>query len=162
VLDKQLMDAIRDGDSARVQNLLEQGADPNACDDAGETALMRGALYADIEVMRTLVAQGAKASARGKDGGSPLLRAVHDFAKSRFLLDRGAPIDDMVMVASARIPGCRELLDLLFARGGNGRAAVQGYTPLMASAGTATLVQYFACSITGPTFSPDVQWLIPL
>src|SRR5262245_28473576 len=52
VLDKQLMDAIRDGDSAQVQDFLEQGADPNARDDAGETALMRGALYADVEVMR--------------------------------------------------------------------------------------------------------------
>src|SRR5438132_10115644 len=45
VLDKQLMDAIRDGDSAQVQDLLKQGADPNARDDAGETALMRGSLY---------------------------------------------------------------------------------------------------------------------
>src|SRR5260370_718676 len=83
VLDKQLMDAIRDGDSVRVQDLLEQGADPNARDDAGETALMRGTLYADVEVMRVLVAHGAKASARGQDGGSPLLRAVPDLGKAR-------------------------------------------------------------------------------
>jgi ankyrin repeat protein len=139
VLDKQLMDAIRDGDSGQVQDLLEQGADPNARDDAGETALMRGALYADVEVMRVLVAHGAKASERGLDGGSPLLRAVHDLGKAQFLLERGAPVDDVVMVAAARVPGCRELLDLLFAHGGNGRAAVQGYTPLMASAGNGDL-----------------------
>jgi ankyrin repeat protein len=139
VLDRQLMDAIRDGDSIQVQNLLEQGADPNARDDAGETALMRGALFGDIEVMRMLVAQGAKASARGQDGGSPLLRAVHDLGKARFLVERGAPVDDVVMVAAARVPGCRELLDLLFAHGGSGRAAVQGYTPLMASAGNGDL-----------------------
>src|SRR5262245_9083833 len=56
VLDKQLMDAIGDGDPVQVQDLLERGADPNARDDAGETALMRGALYADVEVMRVLVA----------------------------------------------------------------------------------------------------------
>jgi ankyrin repeat protein len=139
VLTKQLMDAIRDGDSVQVQALLEQGADPNARDDAGDTALMRAALHADVEVMRVLVAHGAKASARGQDGGSPLLRAVHDLGKARFLLERGAPVDDVVMVAAARVPGCRELLDLLFARGGNGRAAVQGYTLLMASAGNGDL-----------------------
>src|SRR5262245_37642901 len=139
VLDKQLMDAIRDGDSVRVQDLLERGADPNDRDDAGDTALMRGALYADIEVMRVLVAYGAKASALGEDGASPLLRTVHDPGKARLLLARGAPVDDVVMVTAARVPGCRELLDLLFAHGGNGRAAVQGYTPLMASAGNGDL-----------------------
>src|SRR5262249_38101939 len=139
VLDKQLMDALRDGDSVQVQDFLEQGADPNGHDDAGETALMRGALYADVEVMRVLVAHGAKASVRGQQGDSPLLRAVHDLGKARFLLERGAPVDDLVMVAAARVPGSRELLDLLFARGGNGRAAVQGYSPLMASAGNGDL-----------------------
>src|SRR5436305_1627374 len=77
-LDQQLLNAIRDGHAVQVQSLLEQGADPNACDDAGETALMRGALDADIEVLRVLVAHGAKASARGREGDSSLLRAVHD------------------------------------------------------------------------------------
>jgi ankyrin repeat protein len=139
VLDKQLMDAIRDGDSIEVRNLLELGADSNARDDSGDTALMRGALYADMDVMQSLAARGAKASARGQDGASPLLRALHDVNKARLLLDRGAPVDDMVMVAAARVPGCRGLLDLLFARDGNGRAAVQGYTALMASAGNGDL-----------------------
>src|SRR5262249_49550919 len=135
----QLMDAVRDGDPVQVQHLLEEGADPNARDDAGDTALMRAALYADVEVMRVLVAHGAKASARGRDGDSPLLRAVHDPGKARFLLERGAPVDDLVMVAAARVPGCRELLDLLFAHDGNGRAGVYGYTLLMASAGNGDL-----------------------
>jgi ankyrin repeat protein len=139
VLDQQLLDAIRDGESVQVQALLEQGADPNVRDDTGETALMRGALFADVEAMRVLVAHGAKASARGGNGASPLLRAVHDLGKARLLLERGAPVNDMVMVAAARVPGCRELLDLLFAHGGNARAAVHGYTPLMASAGNGDL-----------------------
>lgn len=133
------MDAIRDDDSIQVQNLLEQGAAPNARDDAGDTALMRAALYADAELMGVLLARGAKASARAQDGSSPLLRAIHDPNKTRLLLERGAPIDDMVMVAAARVPGCKETLDLLFKHGGNGRATAQGYTALMAAAGNGDL-----------------------
>jgi ankyrin repeat protein len=139
VLDKQLLDAIRDGDSLQVQNLLDQGADPDARDEAGDTALMRGALYADIEVMRLLLGHGAKALARAQDGSSSLVRAVHDPGKARLLLEKSVPVDDMVMVAAARVPGCREMLDYLFKHGGNGRAKVQGYTALMASAGNGDL-----------------------
>jgi ankyrin repeat protein len=139
VLDKQLMDVIRAGDSLQVQNLLDQGADPAARDGAGDTALMRAAFYADIEVMRLLVGHGARALARAQDGSSSLLRAVHDLGKTRLLLDKGAPVDDIVMVAAARVHGCREMLDLLFSHGGNGRAKVQDYTALMASAGNGDL-----------------------
>src|SRR5205814_6671481 len=52
----------------------------------------------------------------------------------RLLLDRGAPVDDLAMVAAASVPGSRNALELLLARGGNGRAAVPAYTALMAAA----------------------------
>jgi hypothetical protein len=52
----------------------------------------------------------------------------------RLLLDRGAPVDDLAMVAAASVPGTRNALELLLARGGNGRAAVPAYTALMAAA----------------------------
>src|SRR6266404_3837725 len=54
-LNKTLLDAIRDGDITQVQHLLQQGANANARDEAGDTALMRAALYADVEMMRVLV-----------------------------------------------------------------------------------------------------------
>ncbi len=100
---------------------------------------MRAALDADVEMMRILVENGAEVQMRGRDGTPPLLRTTHDLAKMRLLLDRAAPVDDFVIVATASVPGSRNALELLFAHGGNGRAAVPAYTPLMAAAGTGDL-----------------------
>ncbi len=139
ILDNALLDAIRDGDRTQVQQLLQDGANANARDDAGDTALMRAALDADVEMMRVLVESGAEVQVRGQNATAPLLRTTHDLDKMRLLLDRGAPVDDFVMVAAASVPGSRSALELLLAHGGNGRAAVPAYTALMAAAGTGDL-----------------------
>ncbi len=134
-LDAALLAAVRDGDRARVEQLLREGANANARDDAGDTALMRAALYADAETMRALLESGADVRARGRDGTAPLLRTTHDLDKMRLLLDRGAAVDDLVVVAAASVPGCRPALELLIAHGGNARSAGPAYTALMAAAG---------------------------
>jgi ankyrin repeat protein len=137
--DKALLDAIRDGDTAQVRQLLQRGANANSRDEAGDTALMRAALYADVEMMRILVERGADSRARGQDGTAPLLRTTHDLDKMRFLLERGAPVDDFVMVAAASVPGSRGALELLLAHGGKGGAALPAFTALMAAAGNGDL-----------------------
>jgi ankyrin repeat protein len=139
ILDKTLLDAIRDGDRTQVQHLLQQGANANARDEAGDTALMRAALYADAEMMRVLVESGADIQVRGQDGTAPLLRTTHDLDKMRLLLDRGAPVDDFAMVAAASVPGSRSALELLLAHGGKGRGAGPAYTALMAAASNGDL-----------------------
>ncbi|HEV8059895.1 MAG TPA: ankyrin repeat domain-containing protein, partial [Gemmataceae bacterium] len=139
MLDQTLLVAIRDGDKTQVQQLLQNGANANARDEAGDTALMRAALDADVEMMRVLVEGGAEVHVRGQNATAPLLRTTHDLDKMRLLLDRGAPVDDFVMVAAASVPGSRSALELLLAHGGNGRAAVPAYTALMAAAGTGDL-----------------------
>jgi ankyrin repeat protein len=138
-LDKQLMAAIRDADSLQVQSLLEQGADANGHDEGGDTALMRAALYADTETMQALIAHGAEIHGRGLNGGTPLLRAVHDLDKARLLLEGGVRVDDLALVVAARVPGSREMLDLLFAHRGHGLKAALEFTPLMAAAGNGDL-----------------------
>jgi ankyrin repeat protein len=138
-LDKNLLDAIRDGDGPRVRQLLREGANADARDEAGDTALMRAALYADAEVVRALVESGADVRARGRDGTAPLLRTTHDLEKMRILLDRGAAVDDLVVLAAASVPGSRRALELLSAHRGNGRTPAPAYTPLMAAAGTGDL-----------------------
>jgi ankyrin repeat protein len=138
-LDKTLLDAIRDGDRGQVQLLLQRGANANVRDDAGDTALMRAALYADVETMHVLVEAGADVRVPGRDGTATLLRATHDLDKMRLLLDRGVPVDDFAVVAAASVPGSRSALELLLAHGGKGRAAVPAYTALMAAAGNGDL-----------------------
>ena len=133
-LNKLLLHAIRDGDTALVQHLLQQGANANAFDEAGDTALMRAALYADVEMMRILIQNGAEVALRGQDGTPPLLRTTHDPDKMRLLLDRGAPVDDFAMLGAASVPGSRTALELLFAHGGKGRTTMPAYTALMAAA----------------------------
>src|SRR5207237_10242757 len=93
ILDKSLLDAIRDGDRTQVQHLLQQGANANARDEAGDTALMRAALYADVEMMRVLVESGAEVPVRGGAATAPLLRTIHDLDKMRVILTRFDPED---------------------------------------------------------------------
>jgi ankyrin repeat protein len=134
-LDKMLLAFIRDGDRTQVEQLLHKGANANARDEAGDTSLMRAALYADVEMMRVLIESGAEVQVRGQDGTAPLLRTANDLDKMRLLLDRGAPVDDFALVAAASVPGCRGALELLLAHAGNVRSAGPAYTPLMAAAG---------------------------
>ncbi len=138
-LDKTLFDAIRDGDRTQVRHLLQQGANANARDDAGDSVLMRAALYADVQMMRDLVEGGADVRLRGQDGTAPLLRTTHDIDKMRLLLDRGVPVDDFAVVATASVPGSRNALEVLVSHGGKGRAAVPAYTALMAAAANGDL-----------------------
>jgi ankyrin repeat protein len=138
-LDAKLLDAIHDGDNTQVQDVLQQGANANARDEAGDTALMRAALYADVETMRILVQSGADVQLRGQDGTAPLLRTTHDLDKMRFLVDRGVPVDDIAMVATASVPGSRSALELLVGHGGHASQAAPTYTALMAAAGTGDL-----------------------
>jgi ankyrin repeat protein len=138
-LDKTFLDAIRDGNTAQVRRLLQQGANANAYDEAGNTALMRAALYADVEMTQSLLESGADVHLRGQDGTAPLLRTTHNLDKMRLFLDRGAAVEDIVLVAAASVPGSRSTLELLFAHGGKVRTATPAYTALMAAAGTGDL-----------------------
>ena len=70
--------------------MLGQGVDANTREEGGDTALMRAALYADVEIMGILLSSGADLNARGPDGTTALIRAVHDPDKVRLLLGQGA------------------------------------------------------------------------
>jgi ankyrin repeat protein/mono/diheme cytochrome c family protein len=86
-----LMFAALYGDAAQVRELLERGADPNAANDAGATALMWAA--DDLERVRLLVERGADVNARSGDNRTPLLIAAGwrgSSAVVKLLLDRGA------------------------------------------------------------------------
>lgn len=134
-LSRPFLDAIREGDHAAVKRLLDRGANPNVRDEDGDTALMRAALSSDAGMMRLLLEHGADVRQSGLDGTAPLHRAIHDVEKIRLLLDRGAAVDDVAMLAAAGVANSRRALELLVARGGRGRAGEPRYSALMAAAG---------------------------
>jgi ankyrin repeat protein len=88
-----LMYAVLYGDAASVRLLLEKGADPNARNDAGATALMWA--VDDLEKTRLLVERGADVNAKSEDGRTPLMIACGLFGNSelvKLLLDHGANV----------------------------------------------------------------------
>jgi len=87
----RLMTAALRGDRAAVRQLLDAGADPNADNDAGATALMWA--VPDVATMRLLLDAGADVNARSDEGRSALVIAsgiVGAAPAVRLLLDYGA------------------------------------------------------------------------
>jgi ankyrin repeat protein len=132
-LSEPLLSAIRGGDHSTARSLLEQGADVNARDPAGDTALMQACLNADTEIVQLLLDWGAQVNARGTDGASALQRALHDPEKVRLLLGRGARVESRTLVAAAMIPGSRPTLEQLVRSGARGDARVGEFTALLAA-----------------------------
>jgi len=70
--DDELFDAIRRDEVTAVQALLTAGADPNARDDIGATALMHAAAFSSPESMRALLDEGAEVHASSTAGATAL------------------------------------------------------------------------------------------
>jgi len=132
-----LMHAVLCGDRAAVRTLLDGGADPNARNDAGATALMWATT--DLETTRLLLDRGAKAEAKSDDGRTPLLIAAGQSGASgvvRLLLDHGANPSvkapgggfDTTPLLEALTIGDAAIVRLLVDRGADVKAA--GYVGL--------------------------------
>ena len=76
----------------RVEKLLAHGADVNAQDGDGDTALHGAAQTGNVNIMQLLLDKGADPNVKNKQGGTPLMWAAvygHQDA-ARLLLNRGA------------------------------------------------------------------------
>ncbi len=88
------MYAVLYTDAAFVEQLLKNGADPNARNDAKATALMWAAT--NLEKTRILLAHGADSNARSDDLRTPLMIAAGHPGGTpivKLLLDRGADVN---------------------------------------------------------------------
>lgn len=85
-----LLVAIRNGDHASTRKLLLAGADVNAVDADGTTALMHSVIESDVNMMTLLIDSGANVNAKNGLDSTALMYAATDHAKTRLLLDRGA------------------------------------------------------------------------
>ena len=73
----QLVEAARNGDTARVRALLEQEVDPNTADKSGATPLWVAIENRHHETAELLVSRGARVDA-AFDGFTPLAKAALD------------------------------------------------------------------------------------
>lgn len=157
--DQQLLDAVKAGDLDLVRALLVEGADVQARDDNGRTALHMAAYRGHSEVADFLVAKGADVNATSDKGETPLhcsgvLRCHPDIfrqhgmgrpfeqevktrqAVAQRLLSHGAKVDTVAAyhwtpLHLAAYCGNRGVAELLLAQGASVSAVdSEGNTPL--------------------------------
>jgi ankyrin repeat protein len=74
--DAPLADALQANDHAGAMKLIAAGADVNATQPDGTTALHWAAYHSDLAVVKALLAKGARPDAKNSFGAAPLAEAV--------------------------------------------------------------------------------------
>lgn len=96
-LDRNLLKvaASTNDDPAVVQQLLEKGANIEAKNQFGETALMHAAKHGHANVVKLLLDKGSNIEAKDKTGGTALMTAAAWGRANvvKLLLDKGANVD---------------------------------------------------------------------
>lgn len=75
---EDLISAAERGDAAVVKVLLAKGADVNAKDDGGRTALMTASDNGHLDVVKALLAKGADVNATASNGWTALMAASYN------------------------------------------------------------------------------------
>ena len=133
-----LHDAAREGDAARVAQLLAQGVDVNSRDENRETPLMDAALAGKAEVAALLIEAHADIEARNDRGFTALHAAAYSGSLeiAKLLLDHGAEVDALSAHKITPLHVAAEenqtaVAELLIAHGAQVEAIQEyGYTPL--------------------------------
>src|SRR5665213_2932824 len=89
---RELLIAIRNGDHAQVNTLLRAGADVNAVDSDGTSALMHSVIESDAKMMKLLINPGANVNAKNALDSTALMYSATNLAKTRLLLEAGADV----------------------------------------------------------------------
>jgi len=86
----ELLTEIHSGNHARVQKLLQGGADANAVDGDGTTALMHAVVESDAAMVKLLVDAGASVNTPNEAGSTALMYASTNLAKTQILVSARA------------------------------------------------------------------------
>jgi ankyrin len=134
-----LIDAVKNLDGNAVRALLKQGANVNATDADGTTALHWASYRDDVETADLLIRAGAMINAANDLGATPLWAACQNGSEAmvRRLLAAGANpnaallLGETPLMVAAR-SGSPAVVELLAAKGANVNArAARGQTALM-------------------------------
>ena len=101
---RKLRTAAMNGDVGRVRSLLAQGANPNAQDNHGWTALRFAVNSDEPEIVRLLVGSGADPSMQDKFGTSPVHAAMTVKSARAFEALRQENVDFNVRNGSGKTP----------------------------------------------------------
>ena len=135
-----LLDAVRLGDRATVNSLLQKGAPLSTKLPDGTTVLMEATVADDAGMLKALLDRGADVNAKNQAGATALMWAAGDLEKTRLLLEWGAnvsPSSDSGRTALMIAAGgghATEIARLLVKKGADGQYASNGYTVLMEAA----------------------------
>jgi hypothetical protein len=137
-LDAQLVGAAFRGDAEAVTALLAQGANPDAPDSRGLSALRAAGLSGHLAATRALLQAGADPNRRDSDGGMALFTAADDgyIEVAQELIAYGADVHvqdetgtTALMVAAAG--GWTEMVEFLIGEGADVNATdAEGWTAL--------------------------------
>lgn len=126
---KLLLDAAERGDAAEIKRLLAAGADVNAADKDGGTALDAAAYYGHADCVKILLAAGADVHAVNIDGWTALMAAANRGKTEvvKLLLAAGADVNaaanaGQTVLMVAVINGHVEVVKVLLAAGANPKA----------------------------------------
>ena len=140
-----LIQAAKNGNIELVKGALDNGANVNAKDADGWTALHQSALYGPKEVVELLITKGADINAKERDGWAPLDQAAYNghIEIAELLISKGADVNTknnrhMTPLHHAAVKGHKEFVKLLIFKGADVNAKVslgakQGLTALDAA-----------------------------
>jgi ankyrin repeat protein len=134
-----LLDAAKSGDREAVRRLLKGGADANAPEGDGATALFWAAYHDDLETADLLLRAGAKVNAANDLGATPLWIASMNASAPmvRRLLQAGANPNAALLAGETPLmvaarSGSVDVVEQLIAKGAKVNvSATRGQTPLM-------------------------------
>jgi len=132
----ELMEAVLNGDMAKVNVLLEKGVDINAKDHGGSTALMIATSKGNLEIAKALLNRGADVNIQDTDGRTALMEALGNshIAVAQLLLEKGANTDDKALFLAVWM-GYKSIVDAMLKSGIDVNIRnTDGMTPLMIAA----------------------------